>query len=489
MITLADAMRDINLLGAPFQAPTFWTWHCVAKLLSGSPLDEREAKLFFECTGRTELPKGPVKNLSFLSGRRSGKDRFMSSVAIFRAALAADWQQILSVGEQGVVLLLGTDKKQARILRRYCAGLLQAPMLKEMVTRTTDERVEFSNGAVLEIATNDANLVRGRSAIGILGTECCFWRTDETSSSSDEEVVSAALPGMSMIPDGGLLMMASTVHRKRGYMHRQWRECHGNNDSEDICWLSPSTTMNPLLPPAVVEKAVKADPQRARAEYLSIWREDVSDFIPMDILERATDFGVFERPPMRGVIYFAFTDASGGTGRDSFAIAIAHRDKNGMVVIDFLRERKPRFVPAEVVAEYAAILRLYNVTQITGDWYSSGWNADEWSRAGFRYLKSERTKSAIYLAALPMLLSSQVRLIDNETMRQQFVSLERRTHSNGRESVDDSGAASANDDLSNVCAGAMVLAAQPAYERGLSEFGSYGRGEIGLLDRLLDTLK
>jgi hypothetical protein len=232
-ISLVEAMRDPNLLGAPFQSPTFWTWICVAKLLSGEPLDQREAKLFFECTGRTRLPKGPVKTIAFLSGRRSGKDRFMSAVAIYRAALAADWQQILSAGEQGVVLLLGTDKKQARILRQYCAGLLRAPMLAGTVSRTTDERVEFSNGAVLEIATNDANLVRGRSAIAVLGTECCFWQTDEASASSDEEVVGAAEPSMSMIPDGGLLMMASSVHRKRGYMYRQWKELHGNDESEE----------------------------------------------------------------------------------------------------------------------------------------------------------------------------------------------------------------------------------------------------------------
>jgi hypothetical protein len=52
---------------------------------------------------------------------------------------------------------------QVRILRQYCAGLLQSPLLAAMVTRTTEERVEFANGAVFEVATNDANLVRGRS--------------------------------------------------------------------------------------------------------------------------------------------------------------------------------------------------------------------------------------------------------------------------------------------------------------------------------------
>jgi hypothetical protein len=59
--------------------------------------------------------------------------------------------------------------------------------------------------------SNDPALVRNRSIIGIFGTEGAHWRTDEKSSSSDEEVIGAAEPGMAMIPDGGLLMMASSV--------------------------------------------------------------------------------------------------------------------------------------------------------------------------------------------------------------------------------------------------------------------------------------
>jgi hypothetical protein len=449
-------MRDPLLLGAPFQAPSFWTWHAVAKVISGEPLDEREAALFRACTGRTQLPKGPVSSIILLVGRRGGKDRFMSAVAIYRAALAAKWQEIMSPGEVAVGLLLGADKKQAKILRRYCQGLLAAPMLKALVSRNIDELIEFKNGAALEIATNDAELVRGRSAIAVLGTECCFWQTDAASSSSDEEVVGAAEPGMAMIPDGGLLMMASSVHRKKGYMHRRWKELHGNNDAEDICWLAPSRTMNPALPEKVVAKAMIGDAQRAKAEFGSQWRDDVSDFMPREVVEAATDFGVRERAPLPGVSYVAFTDAAGGTGKDSFSLAIAHRERDGTAVLDFLRERKPRFIPAAVVKEYAAILKLYRVTSIKGDRYSAGWNADEWTRAGVKYEPSELTKSELYLAALPMLLSGQVRLVDNERLRDQFTGLERRVHSTGRESVDDNGAASANDDLANATAGAIV---------------------------------
>ena len=54
----------------------------------------------------------------------------------------------------------------------------------------------------------------------------------------------------------------------------------------------------------------------------------------------------------------------------------------------------------------------------SGDRYSSGWNADKWERAGIKCVPSERPKSALYLAALPMLLSGQVRLLDNAKLRQ-----------------------------------------------------------------------
>jgi hypothetical protein len=457
-ISLAQAMRDPKLFGGTFSAPSFWTWMAIGKIISGEQLDEREAELFRTCTGRSRLPGGPIKTLIFLSGRRSGKDRFQSALAVWLAALAADWKSILSAGEDAVVILLGSDFKQARILRRYCAGLLEVPMLAALVTRATETRIEFRNGAVLEIATNDSSLVRGRSAIGVICTETSFWNTE--GSNSDEEVIGAATPSMAMIPaPGGILMASSSVHRKSGFMYSQWKSLHGNDDAEDICWLSPSSTMNSEIPPKVIEAAIRKDPQRANADYLSIWRDDVSDFIPMDVLESATDFGVTQRSPLPAPIeYVAFTDCAGGTGKDGFSLSLAHREADGIVVIDFLHERLPRFVPEEVVKEMAAILMLYRVGSITGDRFSSGWNATAWQRAGIKYVPSQLTKSELYLAALPMLLSGQVRLVDSLKMRQQFVALERRVHPNGRESVDDSGAASAHDDLSNACAGAMVLA-------------------------------
>jgi hypothetical protein len=456
-ISLAAAMRDPMLLGGPFAAPTFAPWLCVSKVLSGESLDRREAALFRKCTGRSRLPRKPVHKLFMVIGRRGGKSRFLSAVAVHAAALAGDWRSLLSAGERGVVLLLGADRRQAAVLKRYASGLIAAsPLISAEVVRETGDEIEFRNGSVLEIGTNDYRAVRARTVLALIGDEACFWRTDEEAASSDEEVMAAAEPSMATTPGGGLLLLASSPYMKRGLLYRRWRELTGNDATDDVCWTAGSRVMNPALAQAVVDRAMADDPQRARAEFAAEWRDDLSDFVPSDVVEASTDFGVRERAPVPGVRYVAFTDAAGGTGSDSFTLAIGHREADGSAVLDVLRERKPRFVPAAVVAEYAGLLRLYRVDRVTGDRFAGGWASDEWARAGVRYEASARTKSELYLTGLPLLLSGRARLLDIAALRQQLANLERRIHRGGRERVDH--APSRHDDAANAAMGALVLA-------------------------------
>src|SRR5205085_386010 len=158
---------------------------------------------------------------------------------------------------------------------------------------------------------------------------------------------------------------------------------------------------------------------------------------------------------MAGVEYFGFADPAGGSGKDSFSICIGHRGPGNMVIIDCLRERQPRFVPAAVVKEYSDLLKLYRVSRIKSDRYASAWASDEWARNGITCEPSTLSKSEIYLAALPTLMSGQARLLDSERLRDQLSGLERRFYASGRETVDDSGAQSSHDDLANVCCGVL----------------------------------
>ena len=285
------------------------------------------------------------------------------------------------------------------------------------------------------------------------------------SSSSDEEVISAAeKSSMAMTIDGGLLLLRSSVHRKAGYMFKQYTKLHGNNGATSLCWFAPSRTMNPKLPQRVIDEALADDSTRARAEYFNVWREDSGDFVPMDDLEACTDWGIVEREPQRGTCVLRLTEtsrlaAAGIRRRYVFATWIMIAAKS--LVVDLVRERRPRFVLNDVIAEWAGLLDNYGITQIWSDGYAFGISADIWSRNGITNIKADNDTSTNYLCALPFLTSRRSRLIDVETIRKQFAGLQR-TVRGGYETVEHAKTASAHDDVATAVAGCLVHAAKAA---------------------------
>jgi hypothetical protein len=79
-------------------------------------------------------------------------------------------------------------------------------------------------------------------------------------------------------------------------------------------------------------------------------------------------------------------------------------------------------------------------------------------------MKSPHDRSTIYLNLLPALNAGQVKLLDMPRIRSQLLALERRTvRGSGRDVVDHPSAGS--DDLINVAAGALVMAAANSTNR------------------------
>jgi len=131
-------------------------------------------------------------------------------------------------------------------------------------------------------------------------------------------------------------------------------------------------------------------------------------------------------------------------------------------VIDVARERKPQFVPSQVIAEFADLLRAYRVTEVRGDNAGSGFHAGEWDRHQMPFRKFENTTSENYLTALPVLLARRVRLLDNKTLRSQLASLERTISASDKETVSHPRHGNAHDDVATAVCGAIVWASQAA---------------------------
>jgi hypothetical protein len=283
----------------------------------------------------------------------------------------------------------------------------------------------------------------------VLADETAFWRSEE-SANPDSEILNALRPGMATIP-GARMICIGSPYARRGEMWSAYRRYHGKDEAPVLVWKAPSRTMNPALPQRVVDEAMARDEAAARAEYLAEFRADIEAFVSREVVERAQRSDPLELPFTRGNAYVAFVDPSGG-GPDGFTLAIGHKE-NRQVVVDAVRERKS-MAPGAVVAEYASLLKTYNISRVTGDKYAGSWPEQEFARHGVTYVAANKPKSDLYVDALAVLNSGRVDLPPDPVLLTQFISLERRTSRAGRNSIDHP--PGGHDDRANVVAGLIA---------------------------------
>jgi hypothetical protein len=454
-MNIVEAMNDPGLFQPWFEGESWNGWRSVLKAAFALPMTTDEVSFFKSVAGDRDLPKQRVREFWIVVGRRGGKDSVASLITAHAAALFDQGSAKLRPGERAVCMCLAADKDQSRIVLGYVrAYFSDLPLLKATVTRETVSGFELSNSVDVAISTNNFRSVRGRTVLCAVLDECAFYR-DENSASPDVETYRAIMPGMVTLPDA-MLIGISTPYRKAGLLYNKWRENFGK-DSDILVIQASSEVMNPAIDKAMIAAAYEEDPLAAAAEYGAQFRSDIDSFLPLETVEACVERGVTVRPPKAGVSYVGFADAASGTGKDSFAIGIAHRE-NEEIVLDVAHEIKPPFNPQAAIAESAALFKNYRVFRVCGDKYAAGFVVEGFQRNGITYNYSERDRSQIYLEALPTLTSGRAKLLDNKRMVAQFAQLERRTSSSGKDRIDHPD--NQHDDMANAVAGALVEAGQ-----------------------------
>ena len=464
-VTIRDAMTDPQLFGDTFGGPSFAAWRALLSGFYGLDLTEDEAAIWQEVTARTETPQEAHDELWLVVGRRGGKSHAASLLAVFEAAFK-DHRDKLAAGEWATVLLLAADRPQARTLLRYVRGMFEHPMLKPLVARETAEGLELTNRCAIEIGTASHRSTRGYTMAAVIADEVAFWHNE--GARPDVEVIAAVRPALATL--GGKLIALSSPYARRGALWDTYKRQYGK-PGRVLVAQAPSRTMNPTLPQRIIEDAMRDDAARASAEYLAQFRSDIASFVDPQVIEAATRPKPLELPAQIGTKYVAFTDPSGG-GKDEFTLAIAHAEKDG-AVIDLVTGR--RGSPAETVAEFALILKRYNVTKVTGDRYAGRWPRDEFAKHGIQYQVAELDRSGLYIELLAALNSGRVEIPPCQITQRQLAGLERRT-GRAKDVIDH--APGAHDDRANAIAGVTVLTgarvAQPRVRSLDSPVGSRG---------------
>ncbi len=319
--TILEVMDDPELFKRWFVLPSWDPWRAVLKALFGLPMNERERRLFRKITGRRKAPRKPAEEAWLAVGRRGGKSIITALIAVYIACFRA-WTAYLAPGERGVVMVIASDRKQARVIFRYIKALIDGvEMLGKMVKRSTSSEIDLDNSITIEVHTSNFRSVRGYTILCVLADEVSFWRTDDGSASPDREIMGAVRPAMATIP-GSLLVGLSTPYRRAGVLWESYRDHYGK-DGPVLVVQADSRTMNPTLPKRVVDAAYARDPHSAAAEYGADFRSDIAGFLDDAWVDRALDADrPAELPPQPELQFHAFTDPSGGR-RDAFTLAIA----------------------------------------------------------------------------------------------------------------------------------------------------------------------
>jgi hypothetical protein len=453
-LTILDAVQDEHLFKPFFKNPQSWaTWFAILAAIFALPMNAEQQRLYETVSGRTEIPTDVAKEVWLVLGRRGGKSRILALIAVWLACFH-DHSSSLSPGELGVVQVLAADRRQAKVILRYIkAFLTKVPMLSRLIESETQESISLSNNIVVEVTTASFRSVRGRTVVAALADEIGFWQ-DENSASPDVEILSAIRPSMSTIPSS-MLLCASSPYARRGALYNAHASHYGKNSDPVLVFQAATKTVNPLIDQSIIDDAYAADPVSASAEYGAEFRSDLEAFVSLDTIMACVSPGVIERPPEGETKYAAFLDPAGGSGKDSFTLAIAHKDTaSDLIVLDCLKEVRPPFSPAVIVEQYSELLKRYGITLAIGDKYAGEWVREPFRLAGITYEPSARPKSDLYRDALPLINGKRVDLLENNRCVQQFVGLERRTARSGRDSIDH--APGAHDDLCNVVAGVIA---------------------------------
>lgn len=453
--SIVDLMEERALFGRWFGNETWQAWKVFLKALFAIAMTEAERAIFGKYTARTVTPVETLREAWLVVGRRGGKSLIAAFVAVYLACFR-DYSRCLAPGERGTVMLIASDRRQARVIMRYIRGFLETSMLARMVVNQTQEAIDLNNRISIEIHTCSFRSTRGYTLVAVVADEIAFWRSEE-SASPDTEILSALRPGLATIP-GSLLLCISSPYARRGALWQAYSKHYAKDGDPVLVWQADTRSMNPSVDQSIIDQAYQEDESAASAEWGAEFRRDIENYIAREAVQACIIPSRLELPFLSENRYSAFVDPSGGS-QDSYCIAVAHRNwTTKTAILDCVRERKPPFSPEQVTEEFADLLKSYHIREVHGDRYAGEWPREQFRKHGISYRCSEKSKSDIYTELLPMLNSGRAELLDNPRLVAQLLGLERRTSRSGKDSIDHG--PNAHDDIINAAAGAMVTCTQ-----------------------------
>jgi len=437
------------------------------RVIYGLELTPEQFDLYRECTGRVAYEQGhPFRYISVLAGARSGKDSRLALPMTLYEATTWDAQEHPDVlhGEPLVIPLVAPTERSTQVLFSYILGrLAKSPLLADVVDDDGTRKIVLKNGLSIECFPCTRASLQGWSIPFSVMDECAFFRL-EGSVDSDKEIETAIRRGMHSLPSAKLLKI-SVPYIKGGILYDDYKQHWAGTGYDVLVWKAPTWLMVPSDGAAIERERRTLDPDTFTRLYSGDFVDALTAFLSPECVDAAVRSEPLELPRIRRYRYVAGYDGSGGRG-DAKTLAICHVEGTRLIVDGVWAWKGDN--PEQELLEAVDILTRYGIRQIFGDQYGGALTSAPFRTRGIAYISQWRpavrsgfvqfTKSGIYAAFKPLMLSGRVELPDHQVLLKEIKQLEQTNRSGGAPSIDHPKGDSYHDDYINSVAIACVFA-------------------------------
>lgn len=371
-------------------------------------------------------------------GRRSGKGRIAAGVAVYEATANAEAHLAhVLPGEQVAVAIVATSQKQARVVHRYVRGFLSAAGLRSLVVRDTEDEIELSNGVVIMTMPCTARSTRGIAVAVLIMDEAAWMLDGEGSPLAAKEVYEALAPATAQFPAGKVLVL-STPRWSSGWFADLCRQAASGQYPGMRHWHASTSEMNPA--PSMVEFLATErdkDPAAYGREYEARFASGVGAVFP-DALVRAAAQDLPETETTAGRRYCISLDASSGTGKDAYALAVGSMKGDTLEVREARSWRGAPASPVNHAAlfdEVAMLSRVLGGAPVLLDQYASEVTAQQLEARGLSVVRrawTNESKELAVQATRQLLVAQRLRIPRHPALIGELVQYEGRKLPSGR---------------------------------------------------------
>ncbi|MBA7569221.1 hypothetical protein ES695_20010 [Candidatus Atribacteria bacterium 1244-E10-H5-B2] len=387
----------------------------ILKALYGLPLNEKEIGIFNTLTkGKGKYKPGMEKTEAVMClGARAGKSFIASICALYEATVGwqnKPWKETLSPGEYVYVCIIATKELQARqIIQTNCLRMLErSPMLKGLIKKSTELEITLRNYVKIISGPCNSTALRGLPIAVLIMDEIAFYRIEGPK--ADETIFNSLRPRMAQFIEGKLFLI-STAGSKQGLFFNFFDE--GFRVEDRLTIQANTRFVNPEIPQKFLDKEKARDIDNYMREFEGIFSEKLEAFFSYELMQKpfilAGDLSYKSEHN-----YYLGLDQSGLSGRDRFALAIAHKEGD-LAIVDIVRSWETKDLDI-ILDEIKTLAKAYHINEAIIDKFSKGYVEHSFKKIGLE-VKIRASLADVFVGLKAKMIQDKLQLPDRPDLK------------------------------------------------------------------------